>query len=184
MVKEQALALPQFMEIVKEHNGAIHVYSEIGKGTTFKIYLPATEMQMEGTKQISLTEEIPGGTEAVVIVEDSEEVRRFSSLALQEKGYRVRSFSSPMKALEYIKTTDEKIHLVLTDLVMPEMSGRELSERIRASRKDIRFLFMSGYTDDSLIAQGIKEGTADFLSKPFTATQLLKKVREVLSRES
>ncbi len=178
------LGLATVYGIVKEHNGAIHVYSEIGKGTTFKIYLPVTEEQIKETKQISPSEELPGGTEAVVIVEDSEEVRRFSSLALQEKGYRVRSFSNPAKALEYIKTTDEKIHLVLTDLVMPEMSGRELSEKIREYKKDIRFLFMSGYTDDSLIAQGIKDGTADFLSKPFTVAQLLKKVREVLSRET
>lgn len=179
--KGTGLGLATVYGIVKEHKGVIHVYSEIGKGTTFKIYLPAT-LEKAGEVREVKTDEIAGGTEAVVIVEDSEEVRRFSSLALQENSYKVTSFDSPLKALEYIKTTDEKIHLVLTDLVMPEMSGRELAEEIKKFRKDIRFLFMSGYTDDTCMVKDIKEGAADFLSKPFTVTQLLKKVKEVLSK--
>jgi len=179
-VKGTGLGLATVYGIVKQHNGHIHFYSEVGKGTTFKIYLPSVEERAE--KRIPVTEmEIKGGTETIVIVEDSEDVREFATLALREKGYNVKTFSSPLKTLEYIEKADEEIHLLLTDLVMPEMSGRELAERVKMSRKDIRIIFMSGYTDDSVIAQEISSGASNFLSKPFTYIELLKKVRETLS---
>ena len=165
--------------IVKQSGGNIDVYSEVGIGTTFRIYLPAIEQPAASAS--SHAPELPSqGTETILLVEDEENVRELATFVLEGCGYTVLTAPEGLAALQLVATCREQIHLLLTDVVMPQMGGRKLAETLLADHPELRVLFMSGYTDDAVVRHGVLQANANFLQKPFTPNSLAKKVREVL----
>ena len=179
--KGTGLGLSTVYGIVKQSGGNIWVYSEPGKGTTFKVYLPRVEEAApEGvTPSASLLPAI--GTETILLVEDEPSIRALSRRILEERGYRVLDAGSGKDALERVQREAGPIHLLLTDLIMPDMAGTELASRMQKLNPDLRILFMSGYTDDGVVRNGQLGKRHAFLQKPFTPQTLARKVREVLS---
>jgi PAS domain S-box-containing protein len=174
------LGLSTVYGIVKQSGGYIWVYSEPGKGTTFKVYLPrVSEAVEEKRKQAEPLAEY-NGKETILLVEDEEAVRELASLILNAKGYLVLSAPSAQEAEHFSATHRGEIHLLLTDIMMPGASGHELAKRITARHPRTRILYMSGYTDNVLALEGVLEAGVSFLQKPFTPGALAKKVREVL----
>lgn len=174
------LGLSTVYGIVKQSGGYIWVYSEPGKGTTFKVYLPRVRERAEFK---SVAAEIPGtgrGSETILLVEDEEAVRELASRILSAKGYSVVSARSSAEAEEFLAKHDGEIHLLLTDMVMPGSGGRELAKTISARHPRTRVLYMSGYTDNVLAQGGVLEEGVAFLQKPFTPSALVQKVRDVL----
>ena len=176
------LGLSTVYGIVKQSGGYIWVYSEPGKGSTFKIYLPRVDEVSEGTSIAQAAPRSQRGTETILIVEDEEAVRELIQTVLTEKGFDVIVSLDPQHAEKIASEFAGEIHLLLTDMVMPGMSGRELAERISAKRRDIRVLFMSGYTDNVITSGGMLQEGLAFLQKPFSPAALVRKVREVLSQ--
>jgi PAS domain S-box-containing protein len=178
--KGTGLGLATVYGIVKQSGGNIWVYSEVDQGTTFKIYLPAVEGRVEKPKAEPAISKLADGVETVLLVEDEEVVREMAMEILQECGYQVLQAKDGPEALRLAREHAGEIHLMLTDVVMPRMSGRELAEEIRPLRPDVRVLYMSGYTDDAIVHHGVlDEGTA-FIGKPFSMQALARKVRETL----
>ena len=175
------LGLATVYGIVKQSGGNIWVYSEPGKGTTFKIYLPRMDQPAEKSQNGSSAVHFPGGTETILIVEDAEPVRAIAREFLELGGYTVLSASSGTEALEIATHRDTPIHLLLTDVIMPEMSGPQLAEKLRALRGETKVLFMSGYTDAALAQHGVLENGKLLIMKPFSRETLTQKVREALS---
>ncbi|MFN3486114.1 MAG: ATP-binding protein, partial [Planctomycetota bacterium] len=178
------LGLSMVWAIVREAGGGIWVYSEPGKGTTFKIYLPEVkpaEGAPAGAPEAA-GPVLPRGTETVLVAEDEPSIRRLIRELLTTLGYTVLEASDGNEALQVSREYGQAIHLLLTDSVMPFMSGRELAHRVAAERPGIRVLYMSGYTAPTLVANGHGVQFADFLEKPFTPSTLARKVREVLDR--
>ncbi|MCX7913908.1 MAG: MEDS domain-containing protein [Thermodesulfovibrionales bacterium] len=186
--KGTGLGLPMVYGIVKQSGGNIWVYSEPNKGTTFKIYFPVAEKPYEESfveydGQEAKVETQRGG-ETILVVEDEEAVRQFAVIALQRQGYKVLSASNGDEALLLSKNFNDLVNLVLTDVVMPGMSGRKLVERLKELYPEIKALYMSGYTDNAIVHQGILDAHINFIQKPFTVERLVKKVREVLDYSS
>jgi PAS domain S-box-containing protein len=178
--KGTGLGLSTVYGIVKQSNGNIWVYSEPGHGATFKIYLPRVEKPshiMEETKKRDYT---PHGSETVIVVEDDESLRRMAVKSLESYGYTTLSAENGQEALSMCEKHKDQIHLMLTDVVMPGMSGKTLSDRLKALNPDINVLFMSGYTDNAIMHNEVLEKGIAFLQKPFTPDRLARKVREVL----
>jgi two-component system cell cycle sensor histidine kinase/response regulator CckA len=165
--------------IVKQSGGWIWVDSTPGVGTTFRIDLPMTTVSQRSTAPAA-TIRTSGGTETILLAEDQADVRAVTAIALSRSGYHVLEAASGAEALRVVGATHSPIHLLLTDVVMPHMSGRELAEAIKASHPDIRVLFASGYTDDAVVRHGVVETGLHFIQKPFTPAALLLKVRQVL----
>jgi len=179
------LGLSTAYGIVKQSGGNIWVYSEPGKGTTFKIYLPRVDEPLEEEeKKIVVKEGIPRGDETVLVVEDDEEVRKLAVQMLEKVGYKVLEASQGLDAFLISAEHGGPIHLLLTDLVMPKLDGRELAERIVSIRPEIKVLYMSGYTDNAIVHHGVLEKGTNFIQKPFTVEGLGMKVREVLDKDS
>jgi two-component system cell cycle sensor histidine kinase/response regulator CckA len=174
------LGLSTVYGIVKQSGGYIWVYSERGKGTTFKVYLPIIDAPVEVKAQAQEVPSAKKGTEAILLVEDEEAVRELARVVLQAQGYQVIEAQNPRHAEELSQIHSEEVQLLLTDVVMPGMSGRDLARRITSKHPKIRVLYMSGYTDNVIASGGVLERGVSFLQKPFTPRALAAKVREVL----
>ena len=181
-VKGTGLGLSTVYGIVKQSGGNIWVYSEPGKGTTFKIYLPRADEPLEEVVERVAGGELHRGDETILVVEDNDEVREVAVRILSGQGYRVLEASQGLDAFLICTEHDGPIHLLLTDVVMPKMSGRELAETLMSIRPRIKVLYMSGYTDNAIVHHGVLETGMDFIQKPFAVDTLARKVREVLDK--
>ena len=175
------LGLATVYGIVKQNNGVIYVYSEPGEGTTFKIYLPRHTAELTNVSVASQHVIAPTGTETVLLVEDEEVLLKLSARMLDQMGYTVLVAGSPNQALQMAKGYADPIHLLLTDVIMPEMSGHDLWQRLSALRPDMKCLFMSGYTADLIARHGVLDKDVHFLQKPFSRKELATKLRKALS---
>jgi PAS domain S-box-containing protein len=174
------LGLSTVFGIVKQHDGNIWVYSEPGRGTTFRIYLPAAEILDSITQPDVPAIESFEGTETILVVEDEAAVRQLVGNMLRLYGYQVFEADDPTTGLELASAYPDIIHLLLTDVIMPAMNGRELFERLTVDRPELKVLYMSGYTDDIIAYHGVLDEGAVFVQKPFSVRSLLEKVRAVL----
>ena len=180
--KGTGLGLSTVYGIVKQSGGNIWVYSEPGQGTTFTIYLPVVdEAVVEEPEERPIAGTSRGG-ETILIVEDDTNVRKLTSLILNRKGYRVLEASNGEQALDICRDLEKPLDLVLTDVVMPAMSGKRVIEELRRMQRTFKVLFMSGYTDNAIVHHGVLEVGTNFLQKPFTVDGLIGKVREVLDK--
>jgi CheY-like chemotaxis protein len=176
------LGLATVYGIVKQNRGSINVYSEPGHGTVFSIYLPRNKDDVAASEE-KVEEKLPVSRgETVLLVEDEIVVLGLGKILLEGQGYTVLSANSPLEALNIAETHEGKIHLLLTDVVMPGMNGRDLSERLHKLRPDIKTVFMSGYEANSITGHTALKGSVHFLQKPFTLKDLAVKVREALDQ--
>ena len=179
--KGTGLGLSTVYGVVQQSGGHIWVYSEVGRGTTFKIYMPLVEQPAEELRRkAGAVPDPPRGTETVLLVEDEDLVRRMAREMLEASGYAVLEARHGIEALDVAERHADHIHLLLTDVVMPYMSGRELAEKLAVLRPDTSVLYMSGYTDDAIVHHGVLEKGVAFLEKPFTPDTLAHKVRTVI----
>ncbi|HEX6187539.1 MAG TPA: PAS domain S-box protein [Pyrinomonadaceae bacterium] len=178
--KGTGLGLSTVYGIVKQSGGNIWVYSEPGHGTTFKIYLPQVDDQVKTVEAKPEETSIPSGSETVLLVEDEEVVRGLAQRILEDAGYRVITANGGEEAVNWCADHADTIHLLLTDVVMPDTSGKELAERLTSLRPQTKVLFMSGYTDEAIVHHGVLDSNVEFLQKPFTPRALSRKVRQVL----
>jgi len=174
------LGLATVYGVVKQSGGYVWVYSEVGHGTTFKVYLPMVQAPAEKTAPEKPASGHEPGTETILFVEDEQSVRELVSEYLKVCGYKVLEAADGMQALELAAAHSGKIQLLITDVVMPRVSGRELAARLAATRPDLKVLYISGYTDDSVFRHGVLQGGMAFLQKPFNLKSLATKIREVL----
>jgi len=179
--KGTGLGLSMVYGIIKQHNGYINVYSELGKGTTFKIYLPLTTAEVEETKPTEPTITI-GGTETILLAEDDADVRTFTKSVLEEFGYTVIEAGNGEDAVKRFIENKDKVQLLLLDVIMPKKNGKEVYEEIRKTRPEIKALFMSGYATNIIQKKGILEKGLNFILKPISPTKLLRTIREVLEK--
>jgi len=180
--KGTGLGLATVYGIVKQSGGYVWVYSEAGHGTTFNIYLPRAVEKIVEKDPPGVPPKSAGGSETILVAEDEEMVRSLTRQILEESGYTVLEAPHGMEALQIAERYKGHIHLVLTDVVMPQMSGRDLAERLALLRPGIRVLYMSGYPGHAAAQQGDLDPGAPFLQKPFTVESLTRKVREVLDQ--
>jgi len=174
------LGLATCFGIVKQNSGYIHVSSELGRGTTFKVYFPQVQSALEPPRVRTLPTEVPGGNETVLLVEDEPMVRELTGATLREKGYTVVEAVNGQEGLRTARQYDGKIDLVLTDFIMPVMGGKEMTDALRTSHPDTKVLFTSGYTEEALGHHGVLRPGIVFLQKPYMTATLARKVREVL----
>ena len=178
--KGTGLGLSTVYGIVKQSGGDLWIYSEPGKGTTFKVYFPRA---LDSDAEVPFKEEVqvaPRGHETVLVVEDDPALRALSMRVLEANGYTVLLARNGLEALAIANGHDGHIDIIATDVVMPKMNGRPLVEKLLETRAEMRVLFMSGYTDDEVMRRGVIDGRTAFLQKPFTPAQFAKKVRDVL----
>jgi len=175
------LGLATVHGIVYQNGGFVNVYSEPGQGTTFRIYFPRMDTAAEDSLSPQVGDAVRG-YETILIVEDEIAILELSTIILQSKGYTVLVADTPNAALEIVRTQAGSIHLVITDVIMPQMNGRDLMQRIAQLQPGIKCLFMSGYTADIIARQGILESGLQFIEKPFSVIGLCSKVREVLDQ--
>jgi PAS domain S-box-containing protein len=174
------LGLATVWGIVEQSGGHVEVYSELGVGSTFKVYLPRVDEGAKAVEQEGDDEALLRGTETVLLVEDEDPVRELAHRTLEDQGYTVLSAGHPDQALHFGTGHPGAIHILVTDVVMPGMGGKELAERFVRSRPETKVLFISGYPDDAITRHGVLEPGIAFLQKPFVPEALVRKVRSVL----
>jgi len=180
--KGTGLGLSTVYGIVNQSGGTICVYSEPGHWTTFKIYLPRVDEPLEKVREVVAGKGSIQGSETILVAEDERELRKLNVQILKEQGYRVLEASNGVEALRIFERQKDSVHLILTDVVMPQMGGKELADRLRSICPNIKVLFTSGYADSALAQKDLSDSHLAFLGKPFSPTGLLQKVREVLDR--
>jgi CheY-like chemotaxis protein len=180
--KGTGLGMSTAYGIIKQHGGNIWVYSEPGRGTTIKLYLPVPGQPTQSrTPPVSGQSDVHG-SETVLVAEDDPQVRNLASTVLARYGYHVLAAGSGREAISSLERHEGDVHLLLTDVVMPDMNGKELFEHLSARHPDLRVLYMSGYTDDVIAHHGVIDEGVSFIEKPFTVKGLAEKVREAFSR--
>jgi CheY-like chemotaxis protein len=181
--KGTGLGLATCYGIVKQNNGGIWIYSEAGRGTTVKVYLPRAKGSPETVIETDTLSGLSGGSETILIVEDEHAVRDMIVKVLKSKGYTIVGASNGEEALRlYERHENGVIDMLITDVVMPHMGGIELVERLFAKYGPLKVLYMSGYTDTTIVNHGILKPGVEFLQKPFTPGSLIQKVRQVLDK--
>jgi len=178
--KGTGLGLSTVYGIVKQHNGSIWVYSEPGKGTTFKIFLPEIQEELSQKSDDSKPEKYSKGSETVLVVEDDDQVRKLVSRMMRSDGYCVIEAADVREAFIKARQTGGSVDLLLTDVVMPEMNGMQLYQKLLIYYPDLIALFMSGYTENIIHNQGVFSDMPNFVQKPFTYNELARTVRNVL----
>jgi len=180
--KGTGLGLSMVHGVVRQHGGAIQVRSVVGGGTTFEIYLPQVGAAAPAPTADDAGPRPATGQETILLVEDEEDVRALAREVLERQGHSVLEAGDGAQALQRYEAEGERIDLILTDVVMPRMSGRELVDRVRALRPAMPVLYMSGYTEDAIVRHGVRDSSVLLLGKPFTPADLISKVREVLDK--
>jgi CheY-like chemotaxis protein len=180
--KGTGLGLSTVYGIVTQNNGHISVYSEVGQGTVFKVYFRRIDETLTGRNPNAAASEPPRGTETILVVEDGAEIRKLVRRTLENAGYTVLEASHGEEALRVCEGYTGPIHLLLTDVVMPQMSGRALTEQLTPRYPAMSVLYMSGYTNDAIIHHGVLGADIAFLQKPFTPDRLAATVRAVLDQ--
>ena len=180
--KGTGLGLATVYGILKQNNGFIYVYSEPQKGTTFKIYLPLIKEALQETNEGTDERDILKGKETILLAEDDEGVRKVTHSTLASYGYKVLLASNGEEAVRIFNSNKDSIDLLLTDVIMPLMSGRELADKLLKEKPSLKVLYFSGYTDDSIVQHGVLDEGMEFLQKPYTHVELAKKVKSILSQ--
>jgi CheY-like chemotaxis protein len=181
--KGTGLGLSTVFGIVKQSGGSVEVYSEPGRGTSVKIYLPRID-QPASLETVQARRKVGRGSETVLLVEDDEMVRTLVRETLEREGYKILDAPGPIEARRLSDQHKEPVHLLITDVVMPKISGRELAQQLTRHRPNMKVLYMSGYTDNAVVNSGILKKEVAFLQKPFTPAALTEKVREVLEGDA
>jgi CheY-like chemotaxis protein len=176
------LGLATVYGVVKQNEGFIRVYSEPGMGTTFNIYLPQTCAVPLASKSAAETVLPPSRGETILVVEDDPTLLQMGELMLQRLGYSVLCAGTPAEAIRWAAADDIHFDLFITDVVMPEMNGRELADRILSLRPTVKHLFMSGYTADVIVHRGVLDEAVNFIQKPFSLHDMAVKIRVVLDK--
>ena len=175
------MGLATCQTIVQQIGGHIDVASEVGKGTTFKVYFPRVEQRFDVAARPGKSEPMPRGTETLLVVEDEPSLRHLTHSLLEAQGYEVLRASNGQHALNVAREhKGAPIRLVVTDVIMPQMSGKVMAEWLQSSYPGLKILFTSGYTDDAIAHYGVLDPKVAFLPKPYTPSTLARKVREML----
>jgi CheY-like chemotaxis protein len=183
--KGTGLGLATCHGIIKQSGGYIHVYTEPGHGSAFKVYLPAVSGTADDDKPPATADVVQTGSETVLLVEDEDRVREFAVRLLRDAGYVVLEARNGTDALRVLhEQVSRTIDIMVTDVIMPQMGGKELADQLKQLRPGTRILFVSGYTGDALDNSGVLQTGAAFLEKPFSAARLTQKIREVLGNGS
>ena len=175
------MGLATVYDIVGQNKGRVEVQTEQNRGAAVRVLLPGVEGDVTVTEARMATKGAGSATETVLVVEDESAVLRLSKLVLERLGYVVLTATTPGEAIELFEARGSQVHLLVTDVVMPEMNGRELATRLRLTRPDLKALYVSGYSASALAPKGMLESGVHFLQKPFTLEDLATSVREALA---